>query len=52
MSLRRLCPCDTEGHCPYEVDVYGGSCEWYCSAEEPEDRPEIWEEEEDEKMDL
>ena len=44
MSLKKCTPCDCEGHCPYEVDKYGGNCEWYCSAEEPEDNYDEYDE--------
>lgn len=44
MSLRRECPCDLDGFCPYEAE-YFSSCEYWCGADEPEDYPE--EEEED-----
>ena len=51
MSLRNWTPCDEpdfEGrhHCPYAEDGDYVNCEWYCGAEEPQDDPEIWEEEE------
>ena len=46
MSIRRCCPCDVDGICPYEAE-YIGDCEYWCGAEEPEDYPEIWEDEED-----
>ena len=44
MSLKINTPCDL-GDCPYNVE-YGGSCEFYCGAEEPQDDPDIWEEDE------
>lgn len=44
MSLRRETPCDF-GPCPYEAECYG-SCEYWCGADEPQDYPEEWEEEE------
>ena len=52
MSLRNWTPCDepdTDGrhHCPYADDGDYVNCEWYCGAEEPQDDPEIWEEDED-----
>lgn len=40
MTLRKETPCDF-GECPYDA-VYHTTCDFYCSAEEPE---EIWEEE-------
>lgn len=43
MSIKLSTPCDI-GLCPYDVE-HGGECEWYCSEEEPQDDPEIWEEE-------
>lgn len=56
MSLRNWTPCDEpdlEGrhHCPYADDGDYVNCEWYCGAEEPQDDPEIWEEEEDDDWD-
>lgn len=49
MSLRRNCPCDLDGICPYEDmhSGYIGSCEYWCGAEEPEDDPEVWEDDDD-----
>lgn len=52
MSLRNWTPCDEPDmdgrhHCPYADDGDYVNCEWYCGAEEPQDDPEIWEEEED-----
>ncbi len=38
MSLRSCTPCDF-GECPYNAQ-YGGDCEYWCGAEEPEDYPE------------
>ena len=51
MSLRNWTPCDEpdlEGrhHCPYADGDYV-NCEYYCGAEEPQDDPEIWEEDEE-----
>lgn len=48
MSIRRCCPCDTDGICPYEDmhSGYFGSCEYWCGAEEPQDDPECWEDDE------
>lgn len=45
MSLRQNTPCDCDGICPYEAEYYY-SCEYWCGADEPEDDPEIWEEDE------
>lgn len=44
MSLRRNCPCDLDGICPYEDmhSGYIGSCEYWCGSDEPEDDPEVW----------
>lgn len=52
MSLRNWIPCDEpdlEGrhHCPYADDGDYVNCEYYCGAEEPQDDPEIWEEDEE-----
>ena len=52
MSLRNWTPCDEPDmdgrhHCPYADDGDYVNCEWYCGAEEPQDDPEIWEEDED-----
>lgn len=41
MSIRKDSPCEVDGICPYEAE-YSSTCEYYCSAEEPEDYPE-WE---------
>ena len=51
MSLRNWTPCDEpdlEGrhHCPYADDGDYVNCEYWCGADEPEDYPEDWEEEE------
>ena len=43
MSIRRDCPCDLDGVCPYESGEYC-SCEYWCGADEPQDDPEDWEE--------
>lgn len=56
MSLRNWTPCDepdVDGrhHCPYADDGDYVNCEWYCGAEEPQDDPEIWEEDEDDDWD-
>lgn len=52
MSLRNWTPCDEPDmdgrhHCPYADDGDYVNCEWYCGAEEPQDDPEIWEEDEE-----
>ena len=45
MSLRPSTPCDEEPFiCPYDAEC-GGDCEYWCGADEPEDTPEIWDEE-------
>ena len=54
MSLRNWTPCDEpdlEGrhHCPYANDGDYVNCEWYCGAEEPQDDPNVWEEDEDDE---
>ena len=46
MSLRLETPCDW-GECPYSAE-YGGDCEYWCGADEPQDDYEIWEEEDNE----
>jgi hypothetical protein len=56
MSLRNWTPCDEpdlEGrhHCPYADDGDYVNCEWYCGAEEPQDNPEVWEEDEEDLED-
>ena len=55
MSLRCSTPCDF-GECPYNAE-YNRDCEYWCGADEPQDDPEIWEENEpvtwdDEEEDL
>lgn len=55
MSLRCSTPCDF-GECPYNAE-YNQDCEYWCGADEPQDDPEIWEENEpvtwdDEEEDL
>lgn len=55
MSLRCSTPCDF-GECPYNAE-YSRDCEYWCGADEPQDDPEIWEENEpitwdDEEEDL
>jgi len=42
MSLRKNCPCDIDGVCPYDAE-YNNDCEYWCGTEEPEDNPEEWE---------
>lgn len=44
MSIRHGTPCDIDGICPYEAES-SYDCEYFCSNEEPEDTPEIWEDE-------
>lgn len=44
MSLRCSTPCDF-GECPYNAE-YNQDCEYWCGADEPQDDPEIWEENE------
>ena len=56
MSLRNWTPCDEpdlEGrhHCPYAEDGDYVNCEYWCGADEPEDDPEIWEEEDEDYED-
>ena len=56
MSLRNWTPCDEPDmdgrhHCPYADDGDYVNCEYYCGAEEPQDDPEIWEEEKDDDWD-
>lgn len=46
MSLRKCTPCDYDGHCPYDAE-YSRDCEYWCGADEPQDIPEEWEEEEE-----
>lgn len=41
MSLRRNCPCDLDGICPYDAE-YFSSCEYWCGADEPQDDPSDW----------
>lgn len=54
MSLRNWTPCDEPDldghhHCPYADDGDYVNCEYWCGAEEPQDDPEIWEEDEEEE---
>lgn len=44
MSLKRETPCDY-GECPYN-SYSNTECEWWCGADEPQDNPEVWEEDE------
>ena len=46
MSIRRETPCDLDGICPYNA-TYNCDCEYWCSADEPEDHPEEDEENDD-----
>jgi len=51
MSLRKHTPCDEPDmfgnfHCPFADDDERVNCEYWCGAEEPEDYPEIWEDDE------
>ena len=45
MSLRCTTPCDY-GDCPYDA-CYNRDCEAWCGEYEPQDDPEIWEDEEE-----
>ncbi len=47
MSLRKITPCDFDGICPYNSESYG-SCEYWCGAEEPDDTPELSEDDKEE----
>jgi hypothetical protein len=54
MSLRNWTPCDEpdlEGrhHCPYAENGDYVNCEWYCGAEEPQDDPSYWEDDEEDE---
>ena len=46
MTLKTETPCDF-GPCPYDAK-YSRDCDWWCSAEEPEDDHDFWKEEEGE----
>lgn len=46
MSLRKVCPCDHDGVCPFDAQ-YMRDCEYWCSADEPEEHPEEEEENDD-----
>lgn len=51
MSLRKMTPCDCDGICPYE-DMHSGymnSCEYWCGADEPQDDPTDWYNDEEEE---
>lgn len=37
--MKRNCPCDIDGVCPYNAE-YSRDCEYWCGQEEPEDYPE------------
>ena len=43
MSIRKNTPCDLDGICPYDSE-YWCDCEYWCGAEEPQDDPSDWEE--------
>lgn len=40
MSIKRYCPCDLDGICPYDAE-YFSSCEYWCGADEPEDNLDV-----------
>lgn len=44
MSLKRETPCDWM-KCPYDAQNMA-DCEFHCGADEPQDDPEVWEENE------
>lgn len=44
MSIRTFTPCD-DGVCPYDAQ-YNCDCEYWCGAEEPQDIPEEWDDDE------
>ena len=46
MSIRQNTPCDFDGVCPYGAE-YNRDCEYWCGAEEPEDTPEVWEDDDE-----
>lgn len=46
MSLRINTPCD-DGVCPFDA-TYNHDCEYWCGAEEPQDDPKVWDDDEDE----
>lgn len=39
MAIRKDCPCDHDGVCPYDAQ-YNRDCEYWCGEEEPEDYPD------------
>jgi len=41
--MRRVCPCDLDGICPYNAE-YNSDCEYWCGEEPEPDYPEIDEE--------
>ena len=43
MSIRKETPCNY-GECPYDAE-YNYTCEYWCGEEEPEDYPDIEEDE-------
>ena len=45
MSLKQITPCDCVGLCPYDAE-YNHDCEYWCGADEPEDYPEDYDQEE------
>ena len=44
MSLRCETPCDF-GPCPFDAE-YMRDCEYWCGSDEPQDDPDVWEEDE------
>lgn len=46
MALRKCTPCDCDGICPYDAQ-YSGDCEYWCGSEEPQDDPDLWEDDEE-----
>ena len=48
MSLKYNTPCDIENFCPYGAYTFE-ECEHYCGQIEPQDEPEIWEENDEEE---
>jgi hypothetical protein len=47
MSIRKNTPCDLDGVCPYDAE-YNCDCEYWCGADEPQDYPEIWDDDDEE----
>lgn len=45
--LRKICACDLDGICPYGAGD-GRDCAYWCSADEPEDWPDDYYDDEDE----